>query len=292
MLHTRRALRRVIVFTALATVGSISLAACSTGSATDEPTSPPPTPTSRPSATSEPRTSPAATQQSFEHAFSGEIDYDQLADPGWESLDQSERDLRCDAFFAANIEDEIALDPRTDAAIVAEWFKNRIQVVNDLVKDTSEERSETAALNIADCLTGHYFSREANEKPQGNDYLKGDISIVAEYKEDPGANVEYIDPSRITRHGTGTFPAFNEDHQYPYAALSIEGYTSSESFPQLVVQYFQWVEHNNTFRLMIHDRLDISDSDPYFGEEVVVVDPVREGAPTAEPPFSGPFVLG
>lgn len=260
---------------------TITLAGCGANASAEGPrpstsTSAEETPTATPSEA--PTTTPEATPET--NKFTGVINYEKLTGDQWEALNPLEQQAVCSEFFASNIENEPKMTAFSTGVEVAQWFADRLDVVQSLAKDESNPLNLEASLNIADCLTLDYITSE--DTSPGREYIKGQIADMT-HTSIEGVGFVHIDPKAVTRYSDGTFPA-TAQHELSYAALAIEGHENNGIGNQpgvLVMNYFQWAPDEGVYRLVMATPTEDGGQSPYFGKlkPPIVLDPSRQNAP-------------
>lgn len=212
-----------------------------------------------PSATKSPETSAAP-----EHKFSGTIDLGVFAGEAWKSLSNTEKQAKCTEFFNANIENVTTLTQQSSGVEVAQYFKDRFLVLEDLSLDKSNPQNFQAALHISECLAATVGLQDGELIGLGD--IQGQVTQLNQGNID-GVKMVFIEPEKVTRYSDGTFLGETAEGQQ-YDALAIEGHLNNGfgSQPgQLVMNYFQWVPEEGTFRYTFDTPADSPDVTPYFG---------------------------
>jgi len=231
-------------------------------------------------ATPTPSKTPEATAPATEHKFSGTVNYDALLPANWDEMNELDQQVACTEFFATNIEGEPTLTAFSTGVEVAQWFKNRLLVVQDLVLDKSDPRNVEVAKNLSDCMGLSYIHNE--EQSAGQKELENAFTGLANTSIEDMTLV-YMEPEQVTRYSDGTFPA-TAKHNLSYAALAVEGRLNNgfgDVPGQLVMNYFQWSPDENVYRFVLTTPTEDAGVNPYFGTEKapIVLDPTRQDAP-------------
>ncbi|KQO10343.1 hypothetical protein ASF06_09245 [Agreia sp. Leaf244] len=233
--------------------------------------------TPSPSRSSEPTTPPAATATPTPK-FTGAIDYDRLTGDAWTTLSALDRYAACNEFFAALIPGEAAMTQNSLAPEVQSWFAKRLDVVQALVLDKSNDLNFEAAKNIVDCLTK--IDNVSQEESDGHKGLLSEI-VGLHQSSIEGNHLVYIDPAQITRYSDGNYDATSTT-SLPYKALSVEGYANNgfgDMKGQLLMTYYEWTYEEAAYRYVLTSPAYDTTVPLYFGDKPpIVVDPSRQNA--------------
>jgi hypothetical protein len=256
-------------------MAAVVLALTVAGCSSEREASAPPSP----SRTSEPTTPPAATQAPTPK-FTGAIDYDRLTGGAWTTLSALDRYAACNEFFAANIPGEAAMTQNSLGPEVQSWFTKRLDVVQALVLDKSNDLNFEAAKNIVDCLAK--IDNVSQEESTGHKSLLSQI-VGLHQTSIEGDHLVYVDPAQITRYSDGNYDATSTT-SLPYRALSVEGYANNgwgDMKGQILMTYYEWAYEEAAYRYVLTSPAYDTTVPLYFGDKPpIVVDPSRQNART------------
>lgn len=229
------------------------------------------------SATATPATSsPSVTTTA--QVFTGTINYESLTGEQWESRSILDKYAACNEFFTSNIENEAVMTQNSTGPEVQTWFTNRLNIVQSLVLDKSNELNFEASKNIVDCLTK--IDNVSEKESIGHKNLLSEI-VGLHQTDIEGSYLGYIDPAKITRYSDGLYDATSTT-SLPYMSLSVEGHqktTWGSTDGNLLMTYYEWASAESAYRYILTSPAYDETVPLYFGPKPpIVLDPARQNA--------------
>jgi len=240
-----------------------------------------PAPTTTTSAEATPSAEPSKTPEATatpETKFTGTINYEKLTGEQWETLSPLDKYAACNEFFTSNIENEAVMTQDSTGPEVQQWFTNRLNVLQSLVLDKSNDLNFEASKNIVDCMAK--IDNVSQEESVGHKDLLGDVTSLHQSNLE-GDKFVYIDPAQITRYSDGNYDATSTT-SLPYKSKSVEGYQNNGwggEKGQLAITYFEWTYEEAAYRYVLTSPAYDETVPLYFGDKPpVVLDPARQNA--------------